>query len=126
MKEETFDNIISDLQSKYVIHESNHEDYKSIRIMCKDGSSFARACIYHNDPSCICLSDLYVQDDFRNKGEGKYLQEVRENIGISLGCDTALLSVKKNSWMFEWYERRGYEYYMDDIDNYLFMTKKLN
>lgn len=119
------DLILSRLSRDYVVLQSEHDEYNSIRIMGRDGNSFARLDIHHRDKSTACLNSLYVCDPERRKGIGTYLQDVREQIGIALGCTTVALSVKINTWMFDWYESRGYTYYTDDTDNHVFMTKEL-
>ena len=70
----------------------------------------AEACVfwYLDDSSTVYLSNLLVNPDYRNNGIGKQLQEIREQIGRDLNANTSCLWVKKESWMFDWYQRRGY------------------
>ena len=63
---------------------------------------------YIDDISTVYLANLFVNTDYRNKGIGKQLQEIREQIGKELNANTSCLWVKKGSWLFKWYQRRGY------------------
>ena len=73
-----------------------------------DGVAEASVYWYIDDISTVYLANLLVNPNYRNKGIGKQLQEIREQIGKDLNAKTSCLWVKKESWMFEWYLRRGY------------------
>lgn len=88
--------------------------------------AFARIDKYFEQPDIACLNSLYVNENYRNQGIGTYLQDVRERIGIAFDAKEAYLSVKADTWLYDWYTRRGYSYYMDDNDGYVFMKKTLN
>lgn len=81
---------------------------------------------YLDDSSTVYLSNLVVYPQFRNKGIGKQLQEIREQIGKDLNANTSCLWVKKESWMFKWYQRRGYsEIKTHERKGFVWMTKPL-
>ena len=63
---------------------------------------------YIDDSSTVYLANLLVNPNYRNKGIGKQLQEIREQMGKDLNANNSCLWVKKESWMFKWYKRRGY------------------
>lgn len=52
---------------------------------------------------------LSVDESERKCGLGTELQIIREDIGRYLGATTSCLFVTKNTWMHEWYNRRGYK-----------------
>jgi len=63
---------------------------------------------YIDDISTVYLSNLIVNSNYRNKGIGEQLQIIREQIGKYLNANNSCLWVKKESWMHQWYKRRGY------------------
>ena len=73
-----------------------------------DGVAEASVYWYLDDTSTVYLSNLFVNPQLRNKGIGEKLQLIREQIGKDLNAKTSCLWVKKESWMFGWYLRRGY------------------
>lgn len=73
-----------------------------------DGVAEASVYWYIDDYSTVYLANLLINLNYRNKGIGKQLQEIREQIGKDLNAKTSCLWVKKESWMFKWYQRRGY------------------
>jgi GNAT superfamily N-acetyltransferase len=95
--------------------------------MEKTGKAFARLYQYNDDTTTVCLDYLSVDFEIRRKGIGTELQEIREKIGRSLGADTACLWCRKDTWMHDWYKRRGYEDWKDneDEENAIWMKKSL-
>lgn len=95
--------------------------------MGKDGKTFASVYWYNDDPTTIYLAGLSVNIEVRKQGLGTLLQEIREDIGRKMAAKTACLSVNKDSWMYEWYIRRGYKSFENGIneDNNLWMKKSL-
>lgn len=91
-------------------------DFSSVMFMEKNGRAFGRVSWYHDDGDYIYLDSLSVTKSARNRGIGTTLQVLREKIGINLGAKYACLYVKGNSWMHDWYLRRGYEFYKDHDD----------
>lgn len=91
-----------------------------------DGVAEASVYWYIDDSSTVYLANLLVNPNYRNKGIGKQLQEIREQIGKDLNAKTSCLWVKKESWMFKWYQRRGYsELKTHSRKGFVWMTKPL-
>ena len=91
-----------------------------------DGVAEASVYWYVDDSSIVYLANLLINPNYRNKGIGKQLQEIREQIGKDLNAKTSYLWVKKESWMFEWYQRRGYSELKDhEQKGFVWMTKQL-
>jgi GNAT superfamily N-acetyltransferase len=91
-----------------------------------DGIGEGSVYWYIDDISTVYLANLLVNPDCRNKGIGKQLQEIREQIGKDLNANTSCLWVKKESWMFKWYQRRGYsELKTHARKGFVWMTKPL-
>jgi len=82
-------------------------------IMEASGAAFARVYWYSDDTSTVYLDSLHVDDKARRQGIGTDLQIMREEIGINSGAVKCFLWVKKDTWMLEWYKRRGYVYYSE-------------
>jgi len=126
----TTDELRQIIPERYIFHYSVHNWGFYLRIMEKSGIAFARAYMYDNDKETICLDSLSVNEDHRKQGIGRELQEIRENIGIAMGAKKSFLWVIKNTWMREWYNRRGYvdsvPYKYDrSIKNAIWMAKDL-
>ncbi|MDD6210536.1 MAG: GNAT family N-acetyltransferase [Bacteroidales bacterium] len=81
----------------------------SILIMEKSGKAFARLYRYNDDPNTVYLDCLSVDENARRHGVGTELQEIRENIGRSMGANISCLWVEKDTWMHDWYKKRGYK-----------------
>lgn len=85
----------------------------SVMIMEASGAAFARVYCFTDDKSSVYLDSLHVNNKARMKGIGTELQILREQIGILSGGVKSFLWVKKDTWMLEWYKRRGYQYYSE-------------
>jgi GNAT superfamily N-acetyltransferase len=91
-----------------------------------DGVAEASVYWYIDDNTTVYLSNLLVNPNYRNKGIGKKMQEIREQIGKDLNAKTSCLWVKKESWMYKWYQRRGYSDLKDhNQKGFVWMTKPL-
>lgn len=82
---------------------------EEILIMEKSGGGVGRVYTFNDDPSTVFLDCLSVSENMRKKGIGKRLQEMRESLGRDIGAKHSFLFVLKDSWMHQWYKRRGYE-----------------
>ena len=110
----------------FIEHVNNESWGVSIFIMEKNGNAMAH-CYYYNDcQKVIYLDTLNVSEEYRRQGLGTKLQEIREDIGRSVEAKKSMLFVDKNSWMHEWYKRRGYidEEKCENPD-FIWMEKKL-
>jgi GNAT superfamily N-acetyltransferase len=112
---------------RYIFHQSESDWGGSILIMEKHGKAFARIYWFNDDKTIVYLDWLYVNEEARKKGIGKELQEIREEMGRKLGAITVCLWVDKDSWMHEWYQRRGYEDWKinKNQNNAIWMSKSL-
>lgn len=111
----------------FIQHTKEDEEGLSFYIMEQEGRAFARAYIYKTEKSTIYLDMLSVSPEIRQQGVGTQLQEMREQIGLDNGAYAAKLFVDKDSWMYQWYKRRGYFSIgvRSDYPNYVWMIKKL-
>lgn len=81
------------------------------------GIAFARLYQFPDDTDSVYLDSLSVNSEERRCGWGLQLQELRETIGRQFGCKRSFLWVVEDSWMYEWYKRRGYSYLSQYTDN---------
>lgn len=89
---------------------------------------YASGCIYwyNDDPNICYFSNLKVNDNEKGKGYGNRLLLTLEKIGIKSGSNTAMLWVKTESWMHNWYKRHGFkDYQIHDDPEYIWMYKDL-
>lgn len=116
------------IPSCFIIHPAKHDWGYSILFMLQTGGAFARLYWYEDDDKNVYLDMLSVIPDIQNHGWGKLLQQVRENVGRALGFQKSNLWVKKDTWMHEWYIRRGYSDMCDHESepDSIWMTKDLN
>ena len=112
---------------EYISHYTPFDGGGSIYIMEKTGIAMARIYWYDDTPDIIYLCALSVNIDQRHKKIGTQLQEIRERIGRMFGAKFSKLWVTQDSWMMEWYIRRGYKMdsiFEDEIDT-IWMIKDL-
>lgn len=131
---ETCSEIIKNIDSTFL---DNHilflsegeDDGQSLYIMEKNGKSFSTLNWYFEGEysESIIISNLNVKPEMKKQRLGTRLQLLRENLGIQLGAKYSYLWVDKNSWMYDWYIRRGYEYYQEyeHAENNVWMKKFL-
>ena len=119
--------IVFFIRHRFVTHFTSAQWGDSVLIMEISGKAFGRMYYYYDDRTTVYLDWLSVDENARMKGIGTKLQEMREEIGRRLGAKTSLLWVYKNTWMHDWYQRRGYEFYADysGEENAIWMIKKL-
>jgi|GEM_PF-1111550 len=116
------------LDSRFISHFYPGDLTSEILIMEKHGNAFARIYWYNDDNETVYLDWLSVDPKFREQGIGKDLQLIREGMGVCLGAKTSCLWVNKDTWMHEWYKRRGYEDWFDrkEQENTIWMRKVIN
>lgn len=115
------------LNPDFIFHCSPSPWGGSILIMEKYGKAFGRIYWFNDDNTTVYLDWLSVDEDIRRQGVGTKLQIMREKMGVELGAATSCLWVVKDTWMHDWYKRRGYEDGMDynGEENAIWMNKSL-
>lgn len=115
------------VEIEFIYHHKKSSWGRSVLIMAAGGVAFARIYWYNNDEKTAYLDMLSVNEEYRKCGIGTELQKIRELIAISTGATEARLWVDKDSWMHEWYKRRGYTDYADyeHVENCVWMSKRL-
>lgn len=118
---------IKTINLKYIVHKSKTDTCIHYHFMEVSGISYARAYTFNDDSETIYLDSLNVLEAHRHKGVGFDLQKQRESLGVSLGFKYSCLWVENNSWMLEWYKRRGYTFYSnyDKKEGCVWLRKEL-
>ena len=76
--------------------------------------------IYDDNKDTAYIANLFVEESERKKGYGGKLISELEKLAILEGVNNIQLKVELNSFMYDWYQRLGYEYLIDDEDkNYV-------
>lgn len=113
------------INDRFICHYSNNSWGDEVLIMEKSGLAFARAYWFNDDEKSIYLNWLSVSESARKQGIGTELQIIREEIGRKIGASCAYLQVEKDTWMHNWYKRRGYKDYKRDDNGLIWMKKSL-
>lgn len=120
--------IMSEQNDDFILHYAITSDNTySILIMEKHGIAFARIYWYGDDNINVYLDYLSVNIKNRKNTIGTRLQKLQERIAKEIGFLCAILLVEKETWMHDWYTRRGYRDSVshDTRNEYVWMTKKL-
>jgi GNAT superfamily N-acetyltransferase len=82
---------------------------------------------YDDDTDTVYLSNVFVKKERRGQGYGNAILDTVDNIAKGMGATAICLTVKKDSFAHQWYERHGYEYLSDNNDkdfaNHIWMKK---
>lgn len=98
---------------------------ESIRVELNKKSS-ARIYQYSDDNASVYFENIRVDSEFQRKGLGTRLLRMLEVFGKSLGATESYLWVRKDSWMHEWYRRKGYTDFKEhQVTNFIWMKKHL-
>jgi GNAT superfamily N-acetyltransferase len=115
------------IDDRFIFHTTKEKWGFEVLIMGTYGQCFARAYWYNEDKESFYLNWLSVSPEDRKKGLGTELQIIREKIAKLVGAKFTYLQVEQNSWMHNWYERRGYltEDNPPNEDNLVWMRKEI-
>lgn len=82
-----------------------------INIQLNEGKATGSLYWYDDDKTTVYMSSLKVEKEVRRQGLGTKLQELREEVGRTMGANQSILLVQREAWMYKWYKRRGYSDY---------------
>ena len=63
---------------------------------------------YFDDNTTIYLSNVFVNEKFRQQGLGNKILEMTDELARRFGASYIILKVLDNSFAKSWYERHGY------------------
>jgi GNAT superfamily N-acetyltransferase len=113
------------INDSYIKHLALDPDFSSILIMDKTGKAFCRTYWYCDDEDTVYFDWLSVNESVRKQGIGNELLSLHEEIGKQLGANISFLFVERDSWLQDWYQRKGYVFYSDRNLSEIWMTKNL-
>lgn len=110
----------------YHIFFTDEENYLNIM----DYHTFVRVYFYDDNLEDknihhFYISDLSVEEGFRREGRATNMLNHIEAIAKQCKITELYLKVDKDSWMHEWYLRRGFRDYTLDEENYIWLQKLL-
>ena len=80
---------------------------------------------YGDDKRRVYLSNVFVGEGMRHKGEGTFILNAAEAIAKMAFADEILLKVEKCSFAYDWYKRHGYvDVEPDEEDKTMIWMKK--
>lgn len=80
---------------------------------------------YSDNPDIVYFFSLFVTDKYRNQGLGNAILEYAENFAVEHNFKTISLKVEENTWMFDWYKRKGYIEINEKTGKYIWLEKSL-
>ena len=93
-------------------------------IFCHVQNGMCRLTVYDTCPSVMFLSTLVVNEKCRKQGIGTTILEEVDKIAQETGRDVISLQVENNTWMKDWYLRKGFIPVADGYDsNNVIMSK---
>lgn len=73
---------------------------------------------YYDDLKTIYFSNLFIDEKHRNKGYANKILEYVFAYAKQHNYTSVILNVIKNSWMEDWYKRKGFHFVIDCVDDY--------
>lgn len=116
--------------NKNFVYRLEDKDINVFQILVneKSGVSSGRIYKYRDDDSSSYIASIFVNYDNRLNGYGNQIIKLLEDISILLRSKYCYLQVINNSWMYEWYKRKGYINIINNFEDpdYIWMRKSLN
>lgn len=97
---------------RFICHSSDSDWGGSVLVMEKSGKAFARTYWFNDDTGTIYFDWLSVDESERGNGIATELLNAHIEVAKKFEIET-MLWVKKDTWMHEWYNRKGYKDYKD-------------
>ena len=93
---------------KKVIHHNYWFWGESYYIILDNGNGIITMQIDNDNKELGCISCISVTDKVKKKGLGNELLKECENLAKRLGLKEIYLSAEKDSFVFDWYKRKGF------------------
>lgn len=97
---------------RFICHISDSDWGGSVLVMENNGKAFARTYWFNDDTGTIYFDWLSVDESERGNGIATELLNAHIKIAKQFEVET-MLWVKKDTWMHDWYNRKGYQDYKD-------------
>lgn len=111
---------------KYIINRNTSEENTLVYIMEEHGISFCMLSFYEKEKHIMYLSNLNVAENYREEGHGNDILKFAIDRAKSYGCEYLyLFTVDKDSWITEWYKRKGFiEYKVENGECNMYLKLK--
>lgn len=100
------------LGSQFITHITENNWGGCVLVMEKNGKAFSRTYFFNNDNNTIYFDTLSVSNDCLKEGIATELLNAHIKLAKILGSESWLW-VKKETWVHEWYKRKGYADFKD-------------
>lgn len=80
---------------------------------------------YSDDPDVVYFFSLFVDEKYRKQGLGNAILEYAEQFAVEHNFKKISLKVEENTWMYEWYKRKGYIDNGEKTAKYIWLEKIL-
>lgn len=94
-----------------VIHSNNWKWGRSFDLITDDGTGTVSVSITNDEPEQAYISGLSVHQYRRNQHLGSFLMKEAMRVSMKERARYAYLMVDKDSFVFDWYKRLGFNYY---------------
>ena len=91
-----------------IIHHNYWYWGESYYIILDNGNGMITMQIDNDDKTSGCISGISVTDKARKKGLGDRLLKECENLAKDLKLQEIYLTAEKDSFVFDWYKRKGF------------------
>ena len=81
--------------------------------------------IYNDDPKTLYLSNVHVSHFYRGRGFGNNLLEFVFKESKKLGTQSIRLKVLRESFMYDWYSRKGFTDLCNDEEDEKYIWMEL-
>lgn len=114
------------LEPIFILHYAENDLSSSILIMERNGKAFSRNYWFNDDDDKIYFDWLNVEAGSRKKGIATKMLDAHLRLTEIFKLDSCLW-VRKNTWMHDWYKRKGYNYVgeYEKEENAIWMIKKI-
>lgn len=108
---------------KFNMHSQESQWGFTILFMEKSGLAFCRTYIHKDCKDAIVFDCLTVDESVRKQGIATELLNTHIEVAKYLGLESCLC-VEQDTWVHEWYKRKGYKYLRtdEDEDNRIWMS----
>ena len=107
---------LDDSNDSVLIHINNWKWGRSFTIIENDATAVIEFTVSNDEPELAYLKGLSVHCDSRKEGLGNKMLDTAMTQAKRNGCKYAYLHAEKDSFVFDWYKRKGFKYYGDAPD----------
>lgn len=96
-----------------IIHHNTWKWGDTYTLITEDGKATIEVTVSYDEPEVAYLKGLSVYEPEREKGLGRRMLCEAITLSNKIGCKYAYLHADKDSFVFAWYKRFGFQYFGD-------------